>query len=129
VERARSRTPAFLSLAALCSAHIFRLSAQRCTTDKSSPGARAQRNHNKSLLLRRNWLRSAKPRVARPNAPACLHPIASPTEQGVGFPPAPHAPQAQRFTNPKPLPLFHEDGKFRSSHVMAVPESPNRELE
>ena len=40
---------------------------------KISAGAEAPNNPNKSLLLRRNWLRSAKPHATRPNLEAFVH--------------------------------------------------------
>ena len=75
VERAHIRPLALLSfppirvmaLAALCSAHILRVKCTMAHKRKifASPGA--HHNPNKSLLLRRNWLRSAKPRACCPN--------------------------------------------------------------
>jgi hypothetical protein len=91
---------------------------------KTSASERDPHNHNKSLLLRRSWLRSAKPRETRPPTPPCVHPrrfitrnqtappeISHPqTKQGVRFFVAPQGrssapPHAQRCTNPKPLHL------------------------
>ena len=43
---------------------------------KISAGAEVQHNHNISLLLRRNWLRSAKPRATRPHLCASQAPLA-----------------------------------------------------
>jgi hypothetical protein len=75
----RPHPPSFASFHLLpCGSWVWRLCAtcrfhpkmHNPAQRKISAGAKARHNHSKSLLLRRNRLRSAKPRGA---APTCVH--------------------------------------------------------
>jgi hypothetical protein len=65
-----------MGLAALCTAYISSIRAQECAKRKISAGTDAPYNPSKSLLLRRNWLRSARPCATRLNLCASVTPLA-----------------------------------------------------
>jgi hypothetical protein len=98
---------------------------------KISAGAGSVHNHNKSLPLRRNWLRSAKPRATRPNryaseAASGQKPNRSAHSRGFVAPRF-SAIRAQECTSPKPLPLAATRiTKAKDSHLSKIGFLPQK---
>jgi hypothetical protein len=94
--RTRPQPPSSAS-SGLVQRSYFRVKCTKMHKRKISTGVRTPHNHNKSLPLRRNWLRTAKPAQSNPTPqPVCI-PEVPPLHPGA--PPAP--PHAQRCTKPK----------------------------